>query len=76
MKNLNLGAKLILVGTIVMVIPLFLVAFAAISWSSRGLRAVENVNEVTQTAASAAEEMSAAMAELAGPAQELQQMTS
>jgi C4-dicarboxylate-specific signal transduction histidine kinase len=42
MKNLNLGAKLILVGTIVMVIPLFLVAFAAISWSARGLRAVEN----------------------------------
>lgn len=42
MKNLNLGAKLIIVGTAVMVIPLFFVAFAAISWSARGLRAVEN----------------------------------
>jgi len=42
MKNLNLGAKLILVGTAVMVIPLFFVALAAISWSARGLRAVEN----------------------------------
>ena len=42
MRNLNLGARLILVGTAVMVIPLFFVAFAAISWSTRGLRAVEN----------------------------------
>jgi methyl-accepting chemotaxis protein len=42
MKNLKLGAKLILVGTAIMVIPLLFVAIAAISWSSRGLRAVEN----------------------------------
>jgi methyl-accepting chemotaxis protein len=42
MKNLKLGAKLILVGTAIMVIPLFFVAIAAISWSTRGLRAVEN----------------------------------
>jgi methyl-accepting chemotaxis protein len=41
-KNLKLGAKLILVGTAIMVIPLFFVALAAISWSTRGLRAVEN----------------------------------
>jgi len=36
---------------------------------------VENVNEVTQTAASAAEEMSASTEQLSGLAQELQQMT-
>ncbi len=42
MKNLNLGAKLILVGIAIMVLPLFLVAFAAISNSTQGLRAVEN----------------------------------
>jgi methyl-accepting chemotaxis protein len=38
-------------------------------------RAVENVNEVTQSAASAAEEMSRATEMLAGMAQELQKLT-
>ncbi|HTZ52443.1 MAG TPA: methyl-accepting chemotaxis protein, partial [Spirochaetia bacterium] len=38
--------------------------------------AVENVNEVTQTAASAAEEMSAATEQLSGMAQELARLMS
>jgi hypothetical protein len=39
-------------------------------------RAVENVNEVTQSAASSAEEMSAATEQLSSMAQELQKLTS
>jgi uncharacterized membrane protein len=42
LKNIRIGVKLIVVGTIIMVIPLLVVAVIAITRSSAGLRSVEN----------------------------------
>ncbi|MGA2544968.1 MAG: methyl-accepting chemotaxis protein [Rectinemataceae bacterium] len=42
LKNIKIGVKLIVVGTLIMVIPLLVVALVAISKSTQGLAAVEN----------------------------------
>ena len=42
LKNIRIGVKLIVVGTLIMVIPLLVVAFMAISKSTQGLSNVEN----------------------------------
>ena len=42
MKNLKLGVKLIVVGTLIMVLPLLIVALVAINKSTKGLTAMEN----------------------------------
>ncbi len=42
LKNIKIGVKLIVVGTLIMVIPLLVVAVMAITKSTQGLSAVEN----------------------------------
>ena len=42
LKNIRIGVKLIVVGTLIMVIPLLVVALMAITKSTQGLSAVEN----------------------------------
>ena len=42
MKNIRIGVKLIVVGTLIMVIPLLVVAVMAITKSTQGLSTVEN----------------------------------
>ena len=42
LKNIRIGVKLIVVGTLIMVIPLLVVAVMAISKSTQGLSTVEN----------------------------------
>jgi methyl-accepting chemotaxis protein len=42
MKNIKIGVKLIAVGTLIMIIPLVLVAYFAVTKSSAGLTNVEN----------------------------------
>ena len=42
LKNIKIGVKLVLVGTIIIIVPLLIVAVLAISRSTKGLTAVEN----------------------------------
>jgi methyl-accepting chemotaxis protein len=42
MKNIKIGVKLVVVGTLIMIIPLLLVAYFAVTKSSAGLSTVEN----------------------------------
>src|SRR5271157_4500632 len=42
LKNIRIGVRLIIIGTLIMVIPLLVVAAMAISKSTQGLSAVEN----------------------------------
>ena len=41
LKNMKIGVKLILVGTVIMIVPLLIVAFLAITRSAAGLTALE-----------------------------------
>ena len=42
LKNIRIGVKLIVVGTLIMVVPLIIVAVMAITKSTQGLSTVEN----------------------------------
>ncbi|MGA2480250.1 MAG: hypothetical protein ABSG63_15975, partial [Spirochaetia bacterium] len=54
LKNMRIGIKLITVGTLIMVLPLLVVAVLAISKSTQGLRAVEN-EQLTERSADIAQ---------------------
>jgi methyl-accepting chemotaxis protein len=51
MKNIKIGVKLVAVGTLIMIVPLVIVAFFAVNKSTAGLSSVENEQLLARSSA-------------------------